>query len=236
MRIHFDESLQDIFPAVIEMCTSTVLDALEGICEQHPLKGKIAKRSVFVKDFSTHLALTSQTHATDIYVCGQSQEGYSGAGGAMAKPGRLQVALAILMVAATFVVPGMAAATITSLRFSAAIMALGGAIAWLSPQPKIDENGDRKSRYFGGDKTTTKIGTPIQLVFGRRLVFGQLISFDVDALPYDGLEDPKGSPYFKEKADSNVAEANINRFYGIINAGKTEVIQVASTYRTGSQY
>jgi predicted phage tail protein len=235
MRIHFDDSLQDIFPAIIEMGTNNVLDALEGICEQHPLKGKIAKRNVFVRDFSSHLALTSQTHATDIYVCSQEPEGYAGAGGAMAKPGRLQVALAILMVAATFIFP-MTAATITSLRFSAAIMAIGGAIAWLSPQPKIDDNGDRKSRYFGGDKTTTKIGTPIQLVFGRRLVFGQLISFDVDALPYNGLEDPKGSPYFKEKADSTIAEANINRFYGIINAGKTEVIQVASTYRTGSQY
>jgi hypothetical protein len=235
MRIHFDVGLRDLFPPVIEVVANTVLEGLELICNQHPLANKIAKVNVKVKDFPSHLALSTPTDWPDIYI-ELEDGGYSGAGGSFNKPGRMQIALSIVMVAASFFLPGIGQALAVSLRLSAATMAIGGVIALLAPQPEIADDTERKSRYFGGDKTTTKIGTPIQMVFGRRLVYPQLISFDVDALPYNGIENPLGSPYFKEKADSSIAEANINRFYGAINAGVTEKIQVTQVYRTGSQF
>lgn len=235
MRIHFPVELQDIFPEVIEVGVASVFEALDLICNQHPLANKIPKRNVKVKGMNSHLSLVSPTDWPDIYLEAEEIIYAGTGGGAVNKPGRMQIGLAILMVGIS-ILPGIGPTLAMSLRVSAATMALGGVIALLSPQPEVADNTERKSRYFSGDKTTTKIGTPIQMVFGRRLVYPQLISFDIDALPYDGKEDPLGSRYFKEKADKSISETNINRFYGAINAGATEVVHVAQTYRTGSQF
>ena len=93
--------------------------------------------------------------------------------------GVLQVALAVVIaVVNTLTVKN------PHVYMFAASLAVGGLIQMLTPQPdlSVDSEDQEKSRYLPANKNTTKIGTPISLLFGRRKVYGHYLSFDVDAV------------------------------------------------------
>ena len=104
----------------------------------------------------------------------------------------------------------------------------------LAPTPEEPEK-ERKSRYFSGDKMTVELGTPIQMVFGTHRVYSHLLSFNIQARNYSGLDDPNTSPYFNKKSDELLPETNIARFYGVVKAGpRLRVAQaVNAVNRTG---
>lgn len=64
-------------------------------------------------------------------------------------------------------------------------MIIGGLMDIMFPQPKIDLTTGanvESSKYLGSTGNTTKIGTPIPIIFGEILHYGQIISFNVDAV------------------------------------------------------
>ena len=121
---------------------------------------------------------------------------------------------------------------ITSVLGTAAI------VATMTPTPKDDEADPTRSSRVFNNKTTTEVGTPIQLIFGRHLVAFHLFSFNIDARSYDGLDRPDQSPYFKGKADEAMPELNNNKFYGYVKAGDTVLLNQTNneTYRTGREF
>jgi hypothetical protein len=101
-------------------------------------------------------------------------------------------------------------------------LAISGLMQVLAPKP---DDSNPKSRYFSGSNTTTEMGTPIQMVFGTHRAFGHLISFNIDARNYSGVDDVEKSPYFTKKADENIPTENLNKFYGVVKAGS--VVKIA---------
>ena len=116
-------------------------------------------------------------------------------------------------------------------------LVLTGAMQLLAPNKKTEVEGNYKSRAFG-TATTTEVGTPIPIIFGRHLTFFHLFSFNVDARNYNGLDDPDNSPYFKGKADEFLPTVNLNKFYGYLKAGDKVYLNQTDneTYRTGSEF
>lgn len=106
-----------------------------------------------------------------------------GAGG---KGGLLQIAIGVaIMVFAPEIAGRMSGemfglVTKGAVAMTGAMMALGGVLQLLMPQPTI--NSSPRSEYLPANKNTTAAGTPIPLLVGRRRVYGQFLSFDIDAL------------------------------------------------------
>lgn len=239
MLLRFSEDLHYLFPCEIEVTASTVYEALYGVFSQHPLKGKLKKKpTVFVKGFTSHSALTAPTNVKEIYIdILPESDFYSGSGATPKKQGVTQILLAVAFVAVSFMLPASSAALAGSLRLTALSMAITGAMQYYTAQPEMKEDQkERKGRYFSGSKMTTEAGTPIQLILGTFRVAPQVISVNIDTFKFSGLEDLKTSVYFKEKADEAISEENIDLFYGAINAGATELVQVSNTTRTGSEF
>lgn len=233
MIINFSPDLQDIFPAQVDVKANTIWDALYGICIQHPLNGLIQPRQVYVEGYQTIIGLRN-ANPNEITV---KSYAYAGAGG---KPGVTQLAIAavLFLVAMPFAAGALnlSAATIATLKINAAAMALGGIMSILTPAPKLQQTDNRRSGFFSNQKTTTKLGTPIQMTFGRRLVAPQIISFNMAVLDTDGKDYPAGLPEFDKKAREELGEGRLTRFYGVINRSKQKIVQVEPTRRTGSAF
>jgi len=60
-------------------------------------------------------------------------------------------------------------------------MAAGGIMQLISPAPKQDSTDPDASKYIGAPGNTTKIGTRIPILYGRRKIFGQILSLDIEA-------------------------------------------------------
>ncbi|MES0134518.1 hypothetical protein NKJ88_06080 [Mesorhizobium sp. M0016] len=61
-----------------------------------------------------------------------------------------------------------------------ALAVLGGISQLLAPTPENDTSKDQ-SRYLGSPKNTVAIGTRIPVLYGEDRVFGQFLSFDINA-------------------------------------------------------
>lgn len=60
-------------------------------------------------------------------------------------------------------------------------LVVGGLIAYLSPQPDSESSSDQRSKYLGPVQNTTRVGTTIPLLYGRRRVGGHFLSMQIDA-------------------------------------------------------
>ena len=265
MLIVFEESLRDLFPeGTYDIKASTPLDALKLLATNHPLVDKIRPRGVRIRQIKDLSLLTDpslQSKTFEIIPADHNELNkafYSGAGG---DNGWVNVIIGVVIIVVAVVAApasggsslaaggaavggGAAATTGFSYAAFAAQMAMSigvslvltGLMQLLAPKPK-DAEGNKSSRKFG-TQTTTELGTPIQMIFGLHRAYFHLISFNVDARKYDGVERPDDSPYFKEKVDEHLPETNLNRFYGIYQAGnQTKLIQVDNEVnRTGVEY
>lgn len=267
MLIVFEESLRDLFPeGTYDIKASTPLDALKLLATNHPLVDKIRPRGVRIRQIKDLSLLTDpslQSKTFEIIPADHNELNkafYSGAGG---DNGWVNVIIGVVIIVVAVVtqqyyaagqgaamvgggaaVGGAAASTGFSYTAFAAQMAMSigvslvltGLMQLLAPKPK-DAEGNKSSRKFG-TQTTTELGTPIQMIFGLHRAYFHLISFNVDARKYDGVDRPDDSPYFKEKVDEHLPETNLNRFYGIYQAGdETKLLQVNNEVnRTGMEY
>ena len=265
MLIVFEESLRDLFPeGTYDIKASTPLDALKLLATNHPLVDKIRPRAVRIRQIKDLSLLTDpslQSKTFEIIPADHNELNrafYSGAGG---DNGWVNVIIGVVIIVVAVVAApvsggsslaaggaavggGAAATTGFSYAAFAAQMAMSigvslvltGLMQLLAPKPK-DAEGNKSSRKFG-TQTTTELGTPIQMIFGLHRAYFHLISFNVDARKYDGVDRPDDSPYFKEKVDEHLPEANLNRFYGIYQAGgETKLLQVNNEInRTGMEY
>lgn len=265
MLIVFEESLRDLFPeGTYDIKASTPLDALKLLATNHPLVDKIRPRGVRIRQIKDLSLLTDpslQSKTFEIIPADHNELNkafYSGAGG---DNGWVNVVIGVVIIVVAVVAApvsggtsvaaggaavggGAAASTGFSYAAFAAQMAMSigvslvltGLMQLLAPKPK-DAEGNKSSRKFG-TQTTTELGAPIQMIFGLHRAYFHLISFNVDARKYDGVDRPDDSPYFKEKVDEHLPETNLNRFYGIYQAGdETKLLQVNNEVnRTGMEY
>lgn len=257
MILRFHNDLQHLFPEEVEIEASTPLDALKLLAVQHPMNGKMRPVPVKIKQVKTFLegndpTISSEDRIFDILPA-QLQpmsSGYSGAGG---DNGLTNIIIGIVIIVVAIYAPyllgavatpgaALAAGSFGAYAVSAGIslgvgLVLSGLMQLLAPTPKIDKDGNYSSRTFGA-RTTTEVGTPIQIVFGIHRIGFHLFSFNVDSRKYDGLDDPVNSAYFKGKADENLPALNLRKFYGFIQAGdKTIIKQVNNDFnRTGLEH
>lgn len=68
-------------------------------------------------------------------------------------------------------------------------MMFGGVLAMISQAPRVEmpQNGagsadPEASKYLGGPRNTTQIGTPIPILYGRFKHYGQVLSSNLDAV------------------------------------------------------
>jgi predicted phage tail protein len=104
----------------------------------------------------------------------------AGAGGTVGK-----ILLGAALIAASFLVPGLAAVTLfgsttlATVAFSVGVsLALGGIAQMLAPQPKFDgpQEEQQPSYVFNGAVNTTAQGQPVPVGYGRMIVGSAVIS------------------------------------------------------------
>lgn len=104
----------------------------------------------------------------------------AGAGGSVGK-----ILLGAALIAASFLVPGLAAVTLfgtttlATVAFSVGVsLALGGVAQMLAPQPKFDgpQEEQQPSYVFNGAVNTTAQGQPVPVGYGRMVVGSAVIS------------------------------------------------------------
>ena len=254
MILRFHPELQELFPENIQIEAATPLDALKLIAVQHPLCGKIKPVPVKIKQLKTMLEINDPTitdtdRVFDVVPADSVSinYGYLGAGG---ENGWLNIAIGVVLIVVAVVAPyaapalfttyGAVATSVASAVLNIGVaMVISGVMQLLAPTPKMkdDRDGNYSSRTFGA-KTTTEVGTPIQLVFGKYKIGFHLFSFNVEARNYSGVDDPEDSPYFTGKVDENLPNQNLNKYYGFVQAGDKVIINQVdnATYRTGSEF
>ena len=260
MILNFHPDLQEYFPPSVVMEAATPLDALKLLATQHPLNGKIKPIPVKIKQLPSIAELhdptiTEADRTFDIVPAGviPSLSGYSGAGG---DSGILNIIIGVVIIIAAVVTQqywaignaltvggATAGAGVAGMLAGAAIqigigLVISGLMQLLAPTPKLAENeGNLTSRLFGV-RSTSEIGTPIQMVFGTYKIGFHLFSFNVESRKYSGIDEPADSPYFTGKVNENIPTANLNRFYGFVQAGdKVKLDQLSNVdNRTGFEF
>lgn len=262
MILNFHPDLQYLFPERVDIEAATPLDALKLLAVQHPLNGKMEPVPVRIKQLREFDLVIDPTlaDAGKVYeiVPANVVEVYSGYSGAGGDSGLMNIVIGVVLIAVAVYAPYLASAMMTTTAaggatvfatgtFAAyaasAAMSIGislvltGAMQLLAPNKKTEVEGEYKSRAFGA-ATTTEVGTPIPIIFGRHLSYFHLFSFNVDARNYSGLDEPDKSPYFKGKADEFLPTINLNNFYGYLKAGDKVYLNQTDneTYRTGSEF
>lgn len=97
------------------------------------------------------------------------------------RSGFLQTILGVALIAVAAFAPWGAAIWASNIAFNVgAVVALGGVIQMLSPQPKglaTKQSADNKASYaFGGVTNTASQGYPVPLGYGKRRIGGAIIS------------------------------------------------------------
>lgn len=107
----------------------------------------------------------------------------TGAGGDVGR-----IILGITLVAFSLLLPGIGAAiggaAMTQIGLIGAGLALTGIAGLLTPTPVIakDENDPRKSFSFSGIQNTSRVGTPVPIVYGEVLVGSVVVSAAIDTV------------------------------------------------------
>lgn len=92
----------------------------------------------------------------------------------------VRIIIGAVLIAASFLIPGVGPAVAGALLSAGSALALGGVIQLLSPPPKVNEPKERPendpSYLFNGPVNTTAQGQPVPVAYGRVLVGGAIIS------------------------------------------------------------
>lgn len=168
--------LKDLEPRALEFDVDTVAEALTALCRQCPgFHAKMGrdKPRIRVLGFDAQSSWDIPTDVEELHVFPD----FSG----RKRGGIFRIILGVVLVATSFI-PGIAGTPLGSFLISAgAGLVLGGIIDTLFPAPRSDSSDTTASRYLGAPGNTTKIGTRIPLLYGRKKVFGHILSFDIQA-------------------------------------------------------
>lgn len=187
MMLIFHGYLKEFFPnGRLEVAASSAAEAISALEGRLGFRREDGDRHhVVLPDFQSRDALFATTDRTEIHLV----PALEGAGG---RPGVMQIVIGAAMIyfsgglASAYLGAGASAASVAalsgSIALTGAMMVLGGVLQMLMPQPTIkDSNGQDRSNYLPANKNTVAIGTPIPLLIGKRRVYGQFLSFDIDA-------------------------------------------------------
>ena len=172
-KLHLHGSLKKLAPNGLELEADTVFEAINGMCKLLGIKPNAitGRMTVKVLGFEKLDLIMGQSDQRDLHVV----PALTGAGlfGDIIK---ITVG-AVLMVAGVFIAPysPLAGAFLFNLG---ATLVVGGLINMLFPIKKADEEGG----YLGAPGNTTAIGTRIALIFGETLVYGQVLSYNIDSV------------------------------------------------------
>ena len=171
-RIHLHGSLKAIHPGVIEIDAGTVAEAIEAVTRQLPGFAPTAtrgRREIQVAGFMTMKSLHAPTDEVDLHFFPPMAFGKNG--GIMKVI--IGIALVIVAIAVLLVTANLDLAL--TIGLAGVGMIIGGLIQILSPQP----GPSHRDKYLSINANTVAIGTPIALLYGRRMVAGQILSLNV---------------------------------------------------------
>lgn len=183
IEIHLHGRFRTYHDGPLVVHGDTVAEAIEGMSRMvpgfapHPVHGR---QRVKVVGHETPEDLFRMLEAdVVIHVVPQLNGGKQGSA--------VQFVLGAVLIAAAFATGfGFAAAGVpwyaTALFNAGAMMVLGGVAQLLAPQPEMDADDQRRSRYLGAPKNTVEIGTRIPVLYGRFKVHGHYLSFDINAV------------------------------------------------------
>lgn len=141
------------------------------------------KHRVYLPKFPTVESIRQRTDSEVIEVCPLESNSvpdtleFSGAGGGE-RGSWVQIVIGAVLIVASFY-----AGPFQQILFTAGVsLMLGGVVQLLMPQPKKGEDSnDPRSNYLAANKNTVAIGTTIPIAFGRRKIYGHLVSYNVTA-------------------------------------------------------
>ena len=255
MILYFDDSLRDWFPERVEVQANSPFDALSLIANQHPLKGKIPPIPVKFKEIMSYEAAHDSSLSGKSFTLTSTEVTpemrYAGSGGRALGVVLIVVAVVLLVVTAgsssvlsaalldAGVSVSVASWIVTGISFLGSVLLAVGLQMVLAPRAKSTEFKKLGSYTFGAGQNTTAVGTTIPMIFGRCLASAQILSFNINSRSNpSGIDDPNTSAYFNGKADVNLPNINLAKFYGTVRAGDTTRIlqQDNNANRTGTEF
>lgn len=179
MKVKFEGYLAEMYPQGVDLEADTIAGALKGLSYFPGISG--ATHIVAIDGFDNPEFLFLQAKLPEITLRPVLVGAGGGGGGKQLLIGAFLIALAVAM-------PGSLANAgmfTKALFYTGMSMAIGGAIQLLMPAPKSSASSSGTgSLFFSSTKNTVKIGTPIPLIVGRAKVYGQYLSFNVNAKDY----------------------------------------------------
>ena len=175
-RIVFSGYLGKMYPDGIEVEADTAAEAVSALSQWPGFRPQDdVRHTVVMPQFGSRDALYERTQEPVILVAPVQVA----AGG---RNGLFQVIIGAVLIAVGFFV-GTATPWGAGLIKVGASLAIGGVIQMLMPQPQIGTGSsqDEKSAYLPAGRNTTKVGTRIPLLFGRRRIWGHFLAINVTA-------------------------------------------------------
>ena len=178
--------LKDRYSLPIEVEASTVAEAI-GALKQFTELGE-GPWPVTIRGVNSEIALYGDTDMEEIHV-------FPRTGGSGGRNGILQIIIGIVIVALAIVAApflfgaaggagliGGLGITQGMVIMAGGMMALGGIMQMLMPVPDMGSSkGSEGSLFLSGAGNTTRINTPIGILYGMRRLFGHFLSFNVNA-------------------------------------------------------
>lgn len=157
---------------------------MNAYVRQHKIKPRGLRSQWIVRllGHNSQASLYSPLRVAELHVVPE----FSGGGG-----GFVKIVIGAVLIAAAVVatyLTGGAASPLLAMAISTAFglgisLVLGGLLELLSPAPKNTANQNLQSVYLGAPQNTTAIGTFIPIGYGRFPVYGQILSFALEADP-----------------------------------------------------
>lgn len=170
MRLILHGELRRRYGTHFDFQARSVGEAVEGLSRQLPDWPR--ELLIEIPGFSSEEALQETTDVREVHLV-PAMFG----GGAV---GRILVG--IVLIVASFVIPGLSAAVAAALIATGISMTLGGIMALFMKAPSTSKSEDPPpSKYFGVNDNTAESGTPITLAYGRINLFGHWLSLQSDA-------------------------------------------------------
>ena len=187
MKVIFKGYLSKICPDIYEVEAESAREAIKGVSNQLPqlIRKNRHRFMCKVKDYNTSedIDSTPKSDTLELYPVFAPSGGGSGRTWAMIGIGVLMIVLAFFTAGASFTGAGVLASMLGGTGTS---LVLGGITQLLTPMPDDKEDTEpENSRYFGQRKNTTAVGTRIAIGYGRYRVYGQILSFNLQAVDRD---------------------------------------------------
>lgn len=187
IKVIFKGYLSKLCPEIYEVEAESAREAIKGVTNQLPqLVRKNRHRFICkVKDYNTveDIDSTPKSETLELYPVFAPSGGGNGRAWATIAIGVIMIALAFVTAGASFTGAGVLASILGG---SGTSLVLGGIMQLLMPKPDTSEDTEpENSRYFGQRKNTTAVGTRIAIGYGKYRVYGQILSFNLQAVDRD---------------------------------------------------